>query len=271
MDNESSLSEILNETAPQPDLNQSVPDDLNGSDETPKESVESEKTPETPAKTEKTASEPEKGVKQPDEPPSSAKEKTDQEPPQVPIASLHDERRKRQELERRLAAIEQERNQVPPPDVFENPEEYTAYHENKRQTERLQDRISMSQQLVSSQVGEEEYSKAEAAFADEVGRNPALAYELRNHPNPAKFAFDVGRAVLDRQEIGDPREFAAKQVAKALEDQKASMASEIARQVQEQVAKLVPRSLADTQSAGARSQQTPFDDGPTPIEQLLPK
>lgn len=263
MEPETNLSDILNETGPEPDLNptEAVTEEA----EAQQESAEAETVEAEPA--EQTA-ETETGEKEPDGTPPPADEKTDTT---VPIAAMHDERRKRQDLERRVAELQQQQTQAPVPDVLEDPEAFTAYQDNKRQAERLQDRIAMSEQLIRSQVGEEDYNTAELAFADEVINNPALAVELRTHPNPAKFAYDVGKAVLDRQEIGDPREFAAKQVAAALESQKATMADEIAKRVQEEVAKLVPKSLADTQSAGARSTQTPVDDVDVPIEQLLPK
>lgn len=271
METESNLSDILNETEPSPDLNADEPEVKAEDAEAPTEGAEAEPAPEPTETPEKATDEPEKGDKEPDAPPAPAEEKKEPDLPTVPIASLHDERRKRQDLERRVAEMQQQLKQEPAPDPIEDPEAFTAYQDNKRQAERLQDRIAMSEQLVRTQVGEEEYVKAETAFADEVQSNPALAVELRNHPNPAKFAYDIGKAALDRQEIGDPREYAAKQVAAALEAQKATMAEEIQKQVQEQVAKLVPKSLADNASAGERTTQTPVDDEPVPIDQLLPK
>lgn len=189
----------------------------------------------------------------------------------VPLESVIAERRKRQELEARIAQMERQREETPAPDPIDDPEGYVSHQDQKRQAERLQDRIAMSEQLVRTQVGEEEYIKAETAFADEVQRNPALAVELRNHPNPAKFAYDTGKAALDRQEIGDPREFAAKQVKEALAKQEASIADTVAKQVQEQLEKFMPKSLADNASAETRSTQTPAFEGPTPLGSILPE
>jgi len=271
MTNESTLSEILNETGPQPDLNPPEPEAEAPDAETPAEGAEAEAGPDTPDKTEQPASEPEKGDKEPDAPPAPADEKKEPDAPQVPIASLHDERRKRQELERRLAAIEQERTKEPVPDPVEDPEAYDAYQDKKRQTERLQDRVAVSEDIVRLHVGEDEYAKAEEAFVAEMERDPSLANQAMADRNPAMFMYKTGKAALDRQEIGDPREFAAKQVAAALEKQKADNDAYIEKMVQEKLSELVPKSLADNASAGARSEQKPVDDGPTPIEQLLPK
>lgn len=207
-----------------------------------------------------------------DEPTSPEVEKiAEPEVKTVPLETVIAERRKRQELEARIAQMEQQRNEVPAPDPIEDPEAFVSFQDQKRQAERLQDRIAMSEQLVRTQVGEDEYVKAETAFADEVQRNPALAVELRNHPNPAKFAYDTGKAALDRQEIGDPREFAAKQVAEALAKQEASIADTVAKQVQEQLEKFMPKSLADNASAETRSTQTPAFDGPTPLSSIIPE
>lgn len=264
MENEGNLSEILNETGPQPDLNPEEPESV-AEEEAPEKEAEPEaKEPEQ--KAEDTA-EPEKGEKQPDATPAPAEEK--QELPTVPIASLQDERRKRQELERRLAAMEQKREPEPVPDVIEDPEAFVAHQDQKRQKERLQDRVAISEEIVRTSVGEEEYAKAEAAFMDEVANNPSLAAEAMRAQNPAMFMYKTGKSAMERQEIGDPREFAAKQVEKALEAQKAKMAEEIQKQVQEQVAKLVPKSLADDASAAARTSQTPVDDVDVPIDQIL--
>lgn len=260
MENEGNLSEILNETGPQPDLNPEEPEVV---------AEEPEKEPDAPEPTAEDTAEPEKGDKEPDAPPAPAEEK--QEIPTVPIASLQDERRKRQELERRLAAMEQQREPEPVPDIIEEPEAFVAHQDQKRQQERLQDRVAISEEIVRTSVGEEEYAKAEAAFTDEMANNPSLAAEAMRAQNPAMFMYKTGKAVLDRQEIGDPKEYAAKQVAAALEAQKATMAEEIAKQVQEQVAKLVPKSLADDASAGARTPQTPVEAEHVPIDQLLNK
>lgn len=265
MSTEGSISEILNETEPKLDLNPPAVEkvvEVETPEAEPPE-VETPQAEETP--TEATGT----GEKEPDGTPPPAEEKP--ELPQVPIASLHDERRKRQELERRLAAMEQQKQQTPAPDPIEDPEGFMSHQDAVRQSERLQDRILMSEQIMRTNVGDDEYEKAQDAFAAEVETNPALAVELRTHPNPAKFAFDTGKAALERQEIGNPREFAARQVEEALAKQKATMAEEITRQVQEQLAKLVPKSLADAKSEGTRSAQTPVDDVDVPIEQLLPK
>ena len=264
---------------------ESITDLLNGTPppENPAEpTVEAPVEPEAPEKAAETegekpeatpeTSEGEKGAENTGETPSP--EVKTEEPETIPFAAFRDERRKRQELDRRTQDLErrlQEASQAPTPDPIEDPEAFVAHQDTVRQNERIQDRIAMSEQLVRTQVGDEEFTKAQDAFVEEAMTNPALAVELRDHPNPAKFAYDTGKAALERQEIGDPREFAAKQVKEALEKQQATMAAEITKQVQEQVAKLVPTSLADAQSAGGRSTQTPVEDVDVPIADLLPK
>lgn len=253
---QTSLEDILNNTAPP---------------EAPEVTDEATDAPQQDAEAETPASDAEKDVKEAAEPSSTEAESQKTAPDTISFAAYENERRKRQEIENRLARIEQERTQTPAPDPIEDPEAYTAFQNNIRQQERLQDRVAISEDIVRLHVGEDEYSKAEAAFADELERNPSLAAEAMRSSNPAMFLYKTGKAALERQEIGDPREFAAKQVAEALEKQKAEMANVVAKQVQEQLAKLMPKSLADNVSAESRSTQTPVDDGPVPLTSLIPE
>jgi hypothetical protein len=267
------LSELLNETGPQPDLNPEEPD---GAAETPDEGAEAAEPDEGAQSEEKAADDAVKGEKQDQgEPPSSEGEKQQSETPPADVSFkiAQDERRKRQELERRLAEIEaaQKQNTDPAPDMFEDPEGYAAWQDRNVSSKLGLMKIEMSEAIVRENVGDEAFEESMEYFKDEVSRNPGIVQQLNQSPNPAKFAYNLGLQAKERAEIGDPKQYAANAVAKARQEWEQSLPDIVAKQVQEQLSKIVPKSLADSASAAARSTQTPVDVEAEPIEALLRK
>lgn len=109
-----------------------------------------------------------------------------------------DEKRKRQELEKRLEALEKggnQQEQAKGPDLFENPEEYLQNRELKLKAE-----ISREMLMESKP----DYVEKETLFIALAKEDPSLVVKLRNAPNPAKFAYETATKHKALEEIGDP-------------------------------------------------------------------
>jgi hypothetical protein len=109
-----------------------------------------------------------------------------------------DEKRKRQELEKRLEALESGNNQqVQPkgPDLFENPDEYL--HERE-----LRLKADISREMLIEV--KPDYKEREDEFLALAKEDPTLVVKLRKAANPAKFAYETAVKHKALQEIGDP-------------------------------------------------------------------
>jgi hypothetical protein len=118
----------------------------------------------------------------PEVPPASDDDEDSDRP--VPVKALREERKKRQELERRLAAL------TTPQDPREDP---------------TRARLDLSVEYAKEQF--KDYEEAETAFVETVKAHPRgrEIYEaMLKDKHPAKFAYTVGKQLLALDEIGDP-------------------------------------------------------------------
>jgi hypothetical protein len=138
-----------------------------------------------------------------------------------------------------------------------------------------------------------DYEEMENAFADEMERNPALRQQMESQPDPAGFAYEMGKRIKALQEVGpDPLAWKAKQEEawKAREEEirkqvEAEVAARYAAAPQQSAAPTPapkpaaparapaappspPPSLAGVTSAAPRMPQKVFE-GPTPLSKLL--
>jgi hypothetical protein len=146
--------------------------------------------------------------------PAAEKEQTANEAPekgQVPIAALHDERRKRQELERELEKLRnpEQKKQEEVPDVFVDPNAFTQHLKEHTTKEIAKHRRELSQDLLRE--AKPDYDEKVSKFVEAVKTRPDLIDQMNASLNPARFAYDFGKAELDREaklklvdEIGDP-------------------------------------------------------------------
>lgn len=115
------------------------------------------------------------------EPPAADEDKS------VPIAALQDERRKRQELEERLAKYEQK----------EAP-----------QIEEVDDETYIERANLSREVYAEafpDYEAKEKVFLDLAQDDPFLKQQVRQAKNPAKFAYEKAKEHLEITELKELR------------------------------------------------------------------
>lgn len=209
----------------------------------------------------------EKGVETAAEPEQAAEPvpptEQSQQLPKEEFAALKDERRKRQELERRLAAIEQQTRAPEPPraDFWDDPQQFMGQFGEQllqqwEQRQQIQ-RIDASEQ--AARARHNDYDEAYAVFEQAVRLNPSLAYELAQASDPGEFAYAKGRAAMAIQSVGSLDELRA-QIRAELE-------AEARAVVQPRQTLSLPSTTAADGSVGGRS--GPEWSGPKPLGQIL--
>ncbi len=105
-----------------------------------------------------------------------------------------DERRKRQELEAKIAKLEekkQEAEAVKRPDILEDQEGAFRHTESQFANALLQERINLSRELMIEK--HDDYEAHEAVFVEMAQKNPQLVQEMNRSSNPAKFAYNKAK------------------------------------------------------------------------------
>jgi hypothetical protein len=267
MENEQSLDDILSETAPEipapaePSLEEST-----GKADPPSDRVRDDKGRFAKKEDETGAvAEPAQAAT------AEAPPITSDQLPKEDFVALKDERRKRQELERRLQAMEQQlrqpqAKQQPPVDFWEDPQSFMDTRLNQlgetllqqwEQRQRAQ-RIDAAEQAAKAKYAD--YDDAFAAFESAVQANPRLAVEMSQAADPAEYAYSKGKAALVLNTVGSLEAYEAQLRAKWEAEVKAAVPTP-------QVT--LPSTTAADGSVGART--GPEWAGPTPLTQILGK
>lgn len=213
------------------------------------------------------------------------------EPPHVPTAALTDERRKRQaaearnqELERQLAAFQQPQQsaqpqaQQPPqaqapalPDMFEDPEGYTAAIIQQTEQRMLSFKLDTSEAMARQR--HPDFDEKMQAFQQAVQRRPDLAQQMLGELDPAGFAYKVGSDFLELNQLGSLDAYKAQIRAEIEAELRAQMqpapAAPAAPAQAAPAAPVIPTSLADAPSARAPGSAGAPDAGPPSLSQIL--
>lgn len=207
--------------------------------------------------------------------PPAAETSPEREPDLVPRKAILDERRKRQELERKLKDYEERLNQqpkpqaqqqAPPPDWYTDPEAAARSFEQQLELRMYQTAVYQSETMMRQQ--HQDYDEVAALFAEEAEKDPSLAMQVYRHPMPAQFAYQHGRRLKLMREIGDDPDAYR---AKLAEEIRAELAGTTPQAKAPAKAAPVPRSLARDVSQQPRANGGKFAsyDTPAPIEDLL--
>ena len=115
-------------------------------------------------------------------------------------AAVIAERRKRQELEKRLAEIEAAQREAPKrPDVFDDQDGAFNHVQQQLQSEMVNMRLEFAQEMMRD--AHPDYDELEAEFIEMARENPVLQAELRNSRNPARYAYETARKARAAQEL----------------------------------------------------------------------
>jgi len=167
--------------------------------------------------------------------------------PKEEYEALRDERRKRQEVERRLAELEAkfqapQEPQAPPPSIWEDEQGWQQNFGSRVVTEAtLNARFDMSEMLARQANPDFEEMKAE--FIALAQQNPVLAEQARSDPHPWQKAYQIAKTAKTARELGavDVDALKAKLREEIMAEQRSNPAPSPS----------LPQSLADSQSARA--------------------
>jgi hypothetical protein len=171
-------------------LDQMLTDETIG-DETTEESAVEESTTETTEESEKDG----ESTGDKDSTPESdnkASEEPEKEEQMVPVAALVAEREKRQKAEQELAQEKPKEEKPEPtkiPSIYDDPEGYQAYMDQKIADAEFQSRISVSQALMRQK--HKDYDEKEVRFVEMAKEDPSLGVQLRRQGLPAEFVYDT--------------------------------------------------------------------------------
>lgn len=204
-------------------------------------------------------------VKPESAPPAEPAKEPNKPPPDfVPRAALHDERRKRQELEARLKALEDAKPQDQQVGLLDDPEKWEQQLQSRvnQEVERVR-REGQAQMLnfLESQARQQhaDFDEVIAVFAEQAQANPILAQEALKQSNPVEYAYTAGRRLKLLSEAGDLDALLERERTKAREE---ALAEAQARQPAPP-----PESLTDV--SGARSGPARQWSGPRPLGDIL--
>lgn len=175
-------------------------------------------------------------------------------------AAVLDERRKRQELERKLAELEAAKAEDKPqrPDVFADPDgafghvEQTLRQEMARQIHST--RLELSQEMMRTVY--QDYDELESEFVDMAKDNPVLLQDLQQSANPAKFAYETAKKAREAAELKDVDKMRAKIEAEL----RAELEAQIKAESEQSQAKTAQKREALTPSLAATQSKGGIDD-----------
>ena len=203
-------------------------------------------------------------AKEPEAPPSPAPEVVDQDPDKGFKAALLDERRKRQDLERQLQEVTKEKE--PEKTFWEDPEE--AIQKVKAETAEMvaRERVNWSE-MAARDRHKEDFDAAIEEFTALAMDDPRFIEAMKNHHDPAEYAFQVGTRHMKLKEIGDPKEYEAKLTAKIKADLEKTYEAKFNERIEAAIKERlkIPSSLTGVQSG----KEPEIDTGPTPLTELV--
>lgn len=187
---------------------------------------------------------------------------TEEAPPHVPVKALQEERRKRQELERQLAALQQPKKL---PDVTTDPQGFQQHLNETLQSREVDMRVNLSAAFARKQY--QDFDSVMESWFQMTEANPYLYQQAIQQELPADWAYNHVKQQLLLKEIGDPAAWREAEKARL----RAELEAEIAQRQppQRPAAPVPPPSLANAQSAVGGISTAPAYEGPTPLKSIL--
>lgn len=229
-----------------------------------KDESATEKKPEVPAEL-KTA----EPAKVPEKVAAPVEEMTPRE--KAAFAKATDETRKRQELERQLAELRSGKPAAEPekPKAFwDDPEGALNKHKQEIRDVATNTRLQTAEMIARSKYSD--FDEKVGVFAELVQQTPSLAGPWLAAPDPAEYAYKVGKTHLELRQAGSLDELRKKIEADTEARVRSKMEAEYKAKEDEaakQRAALVP-SLSGARG-GTGNAGKPVFAGPTPLEEIL--
>jgi hypothetical protein len=174
----------------------------------------------------------------------------DKSPVMVPLTALHETRDEVKALKAQLAAMQQPQQQIPQvPDMFGDPDGYTAYIHNEIAATALNDRLNLSEEMVRQSSGDDVVNAAQEWGKRQFAANPALLQQFYQQRNPYGFLVQQYQRQQLMAELNDadPKEIEAFKAWKAAQ---AQLQQQQPAQAEIPTQSAPPKSIASATSAG---------------------
>lgn len=218
----------------------------------PEEPEVAPETPEAQPEAQPEAVQPEQPEAPAVPPPAPEADRPAPEPGHVPLTALLDERERRKELERRLAALEEARTEAAAPDPNADPAGWHQFQFQQVQNEMLHMRLNMSEIASRRHYGDEATDQAKQWALSRFAENPAFQAEVLQQADPYGYAIEA----YHRDQIASqvtPDQFKAFQ---AWQQAQAQIPPAQAEPIPPPAA--VPKSIASLPSAGGNLTDAPM-------------
>lgn len=205
-------------------------------------------------------------------------EEDDEEKP-VPYKAMKAERTKRQEREKRIAELEAElekarktkeqpqteRRQVEPePEktFWEDPDAFiTSRVTRAEQAQQLRFLVAIEDQMREAHPDYDEVIEKVKAYGQE---NPAVLHQVMSAPNPAKAGYQLGKKLIEHEQMQDPEAYREKVRAEV----RAELEAERAKATEKaQNAAAVPPDLSSARNVAGKGAVKDLD----PFKELFPR
>lgn len=228
-----------------------------------------DEAPKEPAKeTKQEAKHEEKPAPKPAETKAPAQELTEKE--RAAFAAAADERRKRQELERRLEALErsQQKPAEPKKAFWDDPEGALKANEQSLREVQVQTRLQTSEIIARSKY--QDFDEKIAVFAEMVEKNPALGAQFVQQAHPAEYAYQAAKNHQEMQQAGGLEGLRKKIEEETAARVRAEVEAEYRKREEEAARQraAIPPSLSDVRG-GTGTRAAPVWGGPPSLEEVL--
>ena len=183
------------------------------------------------------------------------------------LRAAQEERGKRQELERRLAAIEAAKPQEPAKTFWDDPEAAIAKQKQELQQAVVGMRLQTAEGIARARYPD--FDAKVAVFSELAMSTPGLGQQMLAAPDPAEFAYRTAANHMAIKEAGGVEALLAKKEAETRAKVRIEIEAELKAKAEE-LAKdraALPPSLSDARSTGAASRQV--WSGPPSLEEIL--
>lgn len=181
------------------------------------------------------------------------------------LAAAEAERKKRQDLERRLAEYEKKQPEQPAEkkSFWDDPEGHLKKDREETRQEVLHAKLQLTEQMAREKY--KDFDPVIEVFAEQLHQTPGLHAQWLASPNPAEFAYKVGKHAKDLREAGSIdalRERIEKETRVKLEAEFKARQEELDKQ-----RAALPGSLSDVRG-GVAQNKTVFT-GPPSLDDIL--
>lgn len=177
------------------------------------------------------------------------------------LRAAHQEREKRQELERRLAQPTE-----PAKTFWDDPEAWKAKFQQETQQAVVNTRLNTSESIARSRY--QDFDANIAAFAEIAQTTPGMTERMLQAPDPAEFAYQTGKRHLQVKQYGSIEQWQAGEKARIEAEVRAKVEAEYKAKAEadQKAREALPGSLSGT--TGARQHAVAWS-GPTPLDSIL--